>query len=222
MDPLLDRPASPDLRKHPRALLNLPIRIRWYGPLGMRLEVNDTVDVSREGLLVRRAEPCEVQTRVWVAFPYDTDQNAGIQPERSAIVVRGGRDPLDGFRVALRLEAPAHVEWRAPALERRKEARIPLALPIFVRPADTPWPEESMTRDISRSGLRFETSHVYDAGEDVLAHMPWSKWAKGEVPGCIVRVELIENGCVAGSLPNADRPVNNALTCVAVHWKSPR
>ena len=40
-----------DLRKSPRARLHLPARIRWLGPLGMRLEITETIDVSREGLL---------------------------------------------------------------------------------------------------------------------------------------------------------------------------
>jgi PilZ domain len=222
MDPLLRPPGSPELRRHPRAFLNLPIRIRWYGPLGMRFELTDTVDVSREGLLVRCAEPCDVQTRLWIAFPYDAGQNAGIQPERGATVVRATPDPPDGFRVALRLETPAHSELRAPASERRKEARVRLALPIFVRSAGAPWSEESMTRDLSRSGARFETSRVYDAGEDVLASLPWSKWAKGEVSGRVMRVELIENGPAAGPLPNMDAVVDHALTFVAVQWNLPK
>jgi PilZ domain len=221
MDPL-PRLGSPELRRHPRSLLNLPIRIRWYGPLGMRFELTDTVDVSREGLLVRRAQPCNLQTRVWVAFPYDAEEKAGIQPERGASVVRATPDPLGGFRVALRLETPAYSDPRAPTTERRKEARVRLALPIFVRPPGTPWSEESMTRDLSRSGARFETSRVYDVGEDVLANLPWSKWAKCEVPGRVMRVELIENGRVAGPLQSMDAPVDNALTSVAVHWNLPK
>ncbi|HXW55665.1 MAG TPA: PilZ domain-containing protein [Candidatus Cybelea sp.] len=209
--------------------MKLPIRIRWYGPLGMRFEITDTVDVSREGLLVRCLEPCEVPTRVWIAFPYDAGPNAAIQPERGAIVVRatpdspdGFRDSPDGFRVALRLETPAHAEPRAPASERRKEARVRLALPIFVRPAGAPWSEESMTRDLSRSGARFETSRVYDAGEDVLANLPWSKWAKGEVSGRVMRVELIENGPATGPARNVDAAVDHALTFVAVQWNLPK
>jgi hypothetical protein len=38
-------------RRHARAHLRLPARVRWQGPLGMQLELTDTVDMSREGVL---------------------------------------------------------------------------------------------------------------------------------------------------------------------------
>ncbi len=220
MEPMLRPPASMDLRRHPRALLSLPVRIRWYGPLGMRFDTTDTIDASREGLLVRRAEPCEVHTRVWVAFPYDA-QN-GVQPERSATVVRSDREAGDGFRVALQLEPQDRCAPKDPILERRRDERVSLALPIFVRLASTPFPEESMTRDISRSGLRFETSHVYDSGEDLLARLPWSKTPEGEIHGRVVRVEWIGDGRVRGPVPSADAPLDAILTSVAVQWLLPR
>ncbi len=69
-----------ELRRHPRAQLRLPARIRWQGPLGMRLEVTETIDVSREGLLLRCAEPCEMMIRVWVTFPFDAKVVGAAQP----------------------------------------------------------------------------------------------------------------------------------------------
>ena len=59
-------------RKHPRAQLKLPARIRWHGPIGMRLETTQTVDVSRDGMLFHRNEPCDrMALSVWVAFPFE-------------------------------------------------------------------------------------------------------------------------------------------------------
>jgi PilZ domain len=222
MAPSLRPPASLDLRKHPRALLHMPVRIRWHGPLGTRLETTHTADVSREGLLVRRAEPCEVETRVWVVFPFDPREGASVQPETPATVVRVDRDPAGGFRVALHLDVPARQPAWPAAKERRREPRIPFALPIFVRPVGTPWPEESMTRDISRSGARFETSHIYTPGNEVLAKIPWGEWANtGEITGRVVRVEVAEDSPGAAAISNPDADISAIRTCVAVQWIQP-
>jgi hypothetical protein len=219
MERMLRPRSSIDLRKHPRALLNMPARIRWHGPLGTRLETTHTIDVSREGLLVRRAESCEVHTRVWVLFPYDPLEGASIQPETPARVSRVERDRAGGFRVALHLDVAARQPAWPAAKERRKDARVVFALPIFVRPVGSPWPEESMTRDISRSGARFETSHMYAAGDEVLAKIPWGNWEKaGELRGRVVRVKSVEDG--VGTATASDLGANGGavLTYVAVKW----
>lgn len=211
------RATSLDSRRHPRTLLNLPVRLRWYGPLGMRLETTHTIDSAREGLLVRRAESCEVATRVWAAFPYDAQ--AAVQPEIPARVVRVERDLGGSFRVALKLEFGAWEAAQDSAVEHREEPRLCFALPIFVRPVGTPWPEESMTQDLSRSGVRFETSHVYEPGEDVLAKIPWGGWdEQGEIPGRVTRVEMVESAPAASMHPGRERPGGALLTRVAVRW----
>lgn len=207
-------------RKHPRALLHMPVRIRWHGPLGTRLETTHTIDVSREGLLVKRAEACAVETRVWVVFPYDPREGASVQPETPATVLRVERSSKGGFRVALRLDVPARPPAWPAEKERRKETRVPFALPIFVRPLGNPWPEESMTRDISQSGAKFETSHIYAAGDEVLAKIPWGNWEKaGEIPGRVVRVELAAENPGAGAVEAADADASALRTCVAVRWR---
>ncbi len=201
---------STDLRKHPRARLRLPARIRWHGPLGMRLEATETIDVSREGLLVRRDEPCDVPARVWVAFPFEPDAPGSVQPEIPAKVVRVEGDPSDGFRVGLSLGLPQRAPARPDGSERRRSERVPFSLPIFVRPAGTPWPEESMARGLSQSGAQFETSHIYAQGDTVLAQIPWGRWAKaGEMRGRVVRIESMDDG------------VGGVLTSVAVEWLKP-
>jgi hypothetical protein len=82
-----DRATPVELRKSPRARLHLPARIRWLGPVGMRLGVAETIDVSREGLLIRRDEPCNPLARVWVGYPFDPSA-ASIQPETPARIAR--------------------------------------------------------------------------------------------------------------------------------------
>jgi len=183
----------------------------------MRLEITETIDVSREGLLLRRADPRAMPSRVWVAFPFDPAAAVAVQPETPARVVRSEPDPAGGCRLALHMELPQR-ETRPVETERRKTQRIPFALPIFVRAKGSPWPEESMTRNISRGGAQFETSHVYALQELVLAKIPWGEWAKtGEIPGRVVRIEAVEGGYEDASGPMGQNG-NRVLTSVGVEW----
>ena len=211
-----------ELRRHPRAQLQLPARIRWRGPFGMRLETARTIDIAREGLLVQRAEGCEMKARVWVVCPFSANTANAAQPETPAEIVRVEKADAGGYRVALRLKISA----RSPALlagqERRASARAPFALPIFVREAGTPWPEESMTLDISRTGARFVTARIFAQGDKLLATISWGEWAQeGEIPAHVVRVESQEDS--PGAAPAAD-PANGLsgiMTRVAVRWDRP-
>jgi hypothetical protein len=207
-----------ELRKHPRARLGLPARIRWSGPLGMRLEVAQAIDASREGLLIRRNERCDPRARVWVVFPFDAGAATFVQTETPASVARVEPGAEGGFYVGLHLELPG--ESPPPVgKERRKSPRLRFALPIFVRPSGTPWPEESMTQDVSRGGLRFETRYPYTAGETVLAQVPWGEWAKqGEIIGRVLRVEALQGAPVRIPIANSGAPADQVLACVAVEW----
>jgi hypothetical protein len=208
-----------DLRKTPRARLRLPARVRWLGPLGMRLEITETIDVSREGLLIRRAEPCNPLARVWVAYPFDPSA-AAIQPETPARVARVQGGAKGGFYVGLQLQAPPRESPRPADDERRRSSRFSFALPVFVRPSGSFWPEESMTQNVSNYGVRFESARTYKIGEMVRAKIPWGEWAKaGEILGRVVRVEFPEevpDGAPGGAGPQAGP--NPALSSVAVEW----
>jgi hypothetical protein len=184
----------------------------------MRLEVAQTIDVSRDGLLILRADPCEVHSRIWVVYPYNSSGNNFAQPETSAYVTRVEAVP-EGYRVALQMQLPRRTSPRSPIQERRSCARAPFALPIFVRPLGTPWPEESMTQDISRSGARFESSHIYTPGDRILAKISWGELVKaGEITGRVMRVGPMKNH--PGPVPLADpaRGTSALLTSVAVKW----
>jgi hypothetical protein len=207
-----------ELRKNPRAQLRLPVRIRWQGSLGMRLEITETIDVSREGLLVRRADLRAMPSRVWVAFPFDPAAAGAVQPETPARIVRDEPDSAGGRFVALHMELPQREAPRPVEQERRKTQRIPFALPIFVRARGTPWPEESMTRDISQGGAQFETSHVYANEQTVLARIPWGEWAKaGEIPGRVVRIEPVTRDSGAGLAASGENG-SQVLSTVGVEW----
>lgn len=176
-------------RKHPRAQLQLPVRLRWVGPFGSQLEFCRSVDASRSGLLIYRPEASQDHLRVWVTFPYDSGASEP-QPETPARVVRTRTTPSGEQLVALELESPARRPVPLLGLERRASARAPLAIPISVRPAGAPWPEEAMTLEVSNSGVLFESSRLFDVGEEVRVKLSFGDWGRnGDVPARVVRVE---------------------------------
>jgi PilZ domain len=211
---------SMDLRKSPRAALRMPVRLRWQGSFGMRLEITETLDVSREGMLIVRSDPHGVSSRVWVTFPFERSSAAAVQPETPATVIRVQQEKAGSYRVALKLELPKRDVPPPANVERRRAPRVPFALPIFVRPKNTPWPEESMTRDISKGGALIDTSHLYHVGDSVLAKIPWGEWSNiGEIPGQIVRVETRRES-YGGSLDQGgDISMGSNLRAVAVEWR---
>jgi hypothetical protein len=76
-----------------------------------------------------------------------------------------------------------------------------------------------MTQDVSQHGVRFETSNIYAAGDEVLAKIPWGEWSKtGEIAGRVVRVAAMED--VPGPAPVADPEAGKSaiITSVAVEW----
>jgi hypothetical protein len=185
----------------------------------MRMESTHTLDVSRNGIRVHRNEPCESGSRVWVVFPFDAASASGIPPETPARVVRVESRNGAGYQVSLQLELPSPGASRPSDRERRACSRISFALPIFVRALGFPWPEESMTQNISRTGARFESAHIYSAGNAVLAKIPWGDWARaGEIPARIVRVDNCPTPSSSAPLSNPLAGVSAILSSVAVRW----
>jgi len=76
-----------DSRQHRRVRLRLPVRLRWTTPFGQKIELADTIDVSRSGALASTKEPHSKGVMVWLTFPYDASLSDG-QPEILARVVR--------------------------------------------------------------------------------------------------------------------------------------
>jgi hypothetical protein len=183
--------ALAERRRHARARLRLPARVRWQGPLGMPLEITETIDVSREGVLLSCCqEPVAPGSRVWVVFPYDAAAIGTFEPETPARVVRVEHDARGECRVGLRLELHRENDSFPAGRERRAVPRVSVCLPIFVRAQGMPWPEEVMTHDFSWSGIRFETPHIYRLGETVRVKIPWGEWADaGEISARVVRIE---------------------------------
>ncbi len=189
-------------RRHPRVQLNLPVRLRWLTPLGQLTEVTETLDVCRAGLRIYRREPCRIGAMVWVTFLFDSSLPLAL-PETPARVVRLATTPTGGNLVALEFESlPRHRDLLAALARiypgsvrnRRRRERIRLALPIRVRPPSSPWPEETMTVDLSDEGLMFCTTRLYIVGDTVFITLPrgsfGGRWASPtELPARVVRIE---------------------------------
>jgi len=76
-----------DSRERRRVHIRLPVRLRWTTPFAQKIELADTIDVSRSGLLVSTKEFHTPGVSVWVTFPYDVSLPDG-QPEILARVAR--------------------------------------------------------------------------------------------------------------------------------------
>jgi PilZ domain len=208
-----------ELRRHPRAQLQLPVRVRWRSALGLRLEIARTIDVAREGLLVQRSELCAPTARLWIAFPFDPATRSSVQPEISARVVRVEDKTEQGYRVALHLEVPPRDTLRPAGFDRRTHSRITFALPIFVRLASSHWPEESMTCDVSSAGASFETSRIYATGEEVFVKIPWGEWSRaGEIQGRVVRVGCSSDQSAPAPMADPEAGISAVMTRVSVQW----
>jgi hypothetical protein len=81
-----------DSRQHRRVHMRLPVRLRWTAPFGQKIELGETIDVSRSGLLVSTKESHTPGVTVWVTFPYDASLSNG-QPEILARVARCNEVP---------------------------------------------------------------------------------------------------------------------------------
>jgi hypothetical protein len=109
----------------------------------------------------------------------------------AARVVRVKHTPSGGHLVALHLETHRSHDGCPFPFERRKSPSVPLGLHVRVRPADTIWPEETMTLEVSKGGLTFESMRLCQPGDSVRVQLPNGQWTRsGESPALIVHVEV--------------------------------
>jgi hypothetical protein len=121
-----------DSREQRRVRMRLPVRLRWTTPLGQKIELGETMDVSRRGLLVSTKEPHTAGVPLWVTFPYDSSLGDG-QPEMSARIVRC-EEVLEVIRAANAREN-VQTESASAAERSAKLDQIARALAICDAPA---------------------------------------------------------------------------------------
>lgn len=148
----------------------LPARLRWTSPFGQKIELAQTMDVSRGGLLVSSGELHSPGVSLWVTFPYDVSLRDG-QPEVPARVVRCGELSASSPHFSLGIQFDEHPHYVSNGngarcdRERRGSPRRSLAMPIRVRPENVPWFEEAMSLDVSPRGMRFRSQRDYAMGD---------------------------------------------------------
>lgn len=182
-----------DQRRSARVQLNIPVRLRWQSPLRQIIEVSESLDVSRTGLLFYRTQAMPVNSRLWVMHPYSPEVPGG-QPETPARVVRVKTTPGGGQLVAVEFEFPRRGASSSAKHNRRKVERTTLALPLTVRRENVPWPEENMTHDVSQGGIAFRSPQQYSMGENVRVRVTYGPWAvAGELHARVVRLQSAPN-----------------------------
>jgi len=192
-------------RAYRRVRMRLPARVRWTSAFGQKIELAETMDVSRGGPLVSGSELHAPGVPLWVTLPYDASLREG-QPEVPARVVRCeelSAAPLR-FSLAIQFEAQAGAASNGNGAprdpERRGSPRRLLAMPIRVRLENVPWFEEAMSLDLSPRGMRFRSQREYAAGELLriaLEDASSASWpGSGEFRAKVVRVAPVPDGVV--------------------------
>lgn len=193
-----------DQRRLSRVALTISARIRWLGPFGLETEVTQTVNASRGGLLIFSGQPRGENSPVWVTFPFDA-KTVTVEPEIPGRVARCIVSPAGTHAIGIEFERRRPPGPRSMRADRRRHTRFPLAL--FVRiihiecigAAENPtrkappWPEETMTVDVSPDGLLFRTLRIYAGDERVAIAMPGDRgFTTGERSARVVRVAGLE------------------------------
>jgi PilZ domain-containing protein len=184
-------------RAYRRVRMRLPARLRWTSPLGQKIELVETMDVSRGGLLLSGRELHAPGVPLWVTFPYDASLRED-QPEIPARSVRCEQLSASPFlfSLAIQFERQARSVHNGNGArcepERRGSPRRSLAMPIRVRPENVPWFEEAMLLDFSTRGMRFRSQREYATGELLriaLEDASSASWpGSGEFRAKVVRV----------------------------------
>jgi PilZ domain-containing protein len=199
------------------------VRIRWRDSFGLQSEVAQTLDLSRNGILVPCNEAWSNRTRFWVTLPYDADDTTGLQPEMPARMVRTAHTRSGARQAALHLQVP-HSGIRSKFEERRSSPRLPFSLPVTIRRDGAYAAEVTMTIDLSYVGVRFEATRFYAADDFVHVHIPSGSWAeRGEIPGRVLRIDSIGRELANAAMSRNPRPHAidpDMVTGVAVVWRS--
>ncbi|MCL4523764.1 MAG: PilZ domain-containing protein [Acidobacteria bacterium] len=197
-----------DLRFRQRVHMDLPVRIRRVPPPRECVEIKTTLDVSRNGLLFRTRESYEMNGTVWVTMPYSTRaEDKG--PEFPATVVRVIKMPSGDSEVGVQFHSAAPDKWNhsvytvpgkpVTSTEKREKNRVRMTLPVRVRSGMIL--DESVTLDVSRTGVLFASSQAYSIAQKVFVVVPYQP--VGLISGTLVEepaevVRFVERAGVRG------------------------
>jgi hypothetical protein len=199
----------------------MPVRIRQVPPPRESVEIKGTVDVSRNGILFRTREHYELNTTIWVTMPFNPNLEER-PPEFPATVVRVIRMPDGDLEIGVQFHSAYADRWHnsrvyasekkpVTSTEKRTRNRVKMTLPLRIRcdgarpalpmspPATPPhlWIEESVTLDVSRTGVLFVSQRPYSLGQKVWVCMPYQPGGTiVEEPAEVIR--FVDRGSARG------------------------
>lgn len=192
-----------DLRSRQRIRIELLARIRQISGSRNASEITRTLDVSRNGLLFRTREAYDAAKPVWVTMPFvENALSQDLEFPASVVRVLPQRDGsteialqfhsahADRFRSSYQAEPPPP----SHAVQKRRP-RVKMTLPIRVRAQKAA--EESVTLDVSRTGVLFRTERAYTTGDPVMVSMPYQPTGRVEEVAAIV-IRTVERADVRG------------------------
>lgn len=213
-----------DQRARARIRLEFNARIRQIAPPRSLIEVTRTLDVSRNGILFRTHQPYDVHGTVWVTMPF-VENALAKDIEFPGSVVRVLRQQDGAAEIAVQFHSAHADRFRssyqagaAPVVHdahsQKRRPRVRMTLPIRVRHQKAA--EESVTVDVSRSGVLFRTDKAYTQGDPVMVCMPFQPAGEHqEVPAVVIRT--VQRADVRGVALH----FASAMTESAKAWGSP-
>jgi len=195
-------PDGKNQRQRSRVRMSLPVRVRQIYPPRDAVELAVTLDVSRNGVRFRSADYYILHSTVWVTMNYKP-QEVAPDSEFPATVVRIVKNPDGGYDVALQFHSGRADRMEKPASdagagtitssERRNKNRVRTTMSIRVRSGDAA--EESLTVNVSPTGVLFRSSRQYTNGQTVWIVMPYHPGEElREVAARVVRTVVIDMG----------------------------
>jgi hypothetical protein len=189
--------------------MDMPVRVRQLPPPRETTEIKTTLDVSRNGILFRTRQTYELNSLIWVTMPYTA--NAQVKdPEFPATVVRVIKQQDGDTEVGVQFHSAHADRWHhsiyaqsAPkpitSTEKREKNRVRMTLPVRVRSGMLL--DESVTLDVSKTGILFVSSQGYTIGQKVFVVVPFQpegliSGTQVEEPGEVVR--FVERDGVRG------------------------
>ena len=160
--------------------MDMPVRVRQLPPPRETSEIKTTLDVSRNGILFRTRETYEMNSIIWVTMPYTA--SAEVKgPEFPATVVRVIKLPGGDIEVGVQFHSSYADRWNnsvytrpgkpITSTEKREKSRVRMTLPVRVRSGMSV--DESVTLDVSRTGVLFASLQPYAIGQKVFVVIPY-------------------------------------------------
>ena len=169
-----------DQRFRQRVRMDMPVRIRQMPPPREYMEIKNTLDVSRNGILFRTRERYELNSIIWVTMPYTAGSHQK-DPEFPGTVVRVIKMPDGDTEIGVQFHSAHADRWHhsvysvpgkpITSTEKREKNRVRMTLPVRVRSGMLM--DESVTLDVSRTGILFVSSQPYTAGQKVFVVVPY-------------------------------------------------